>query len=83
MTEKVKRLKELGVDVVLCGGISNPLRGMTEAAGIRVIPWLSGRVDDVLAAYFSGSLTDERFAMPGRPGRKGPRYRGGRRDNRW
>ena len=78
MPRRVHRLKELGIDVVVCGGISNPLRAMTEAAGIRVIPWMSGPVDEVLAAYSSGSLGDGRFTMPGGRGPKGPRYRGGR-----
>lgn len=83
MPQRMHRLKELGIDVVICGGISNPLRAMTEAAGIRVIPWMSGPVDEVLAAYFSGSLGDGRFTMPGGPGPRGPRYRGGRRGAPW
>jgi len=78
--QRVQRLKELGIDVVICGGISNPLRAMAEAAGVRVIPWISGSVEQVLGAYLSGSLGDGRFTMPGGPGPKGPRYRGGRRD---
>lgn len=83
MPQRVQRLKELGINVVICGGISNPLRAMTEAAGIHVIPWMSGPVDEVLAAHLSGSLGDGRFAMPGGRGPKGPRYRGGRRGTSW
>jgi len=83
MTQRVRRLKELGIEVVICGGISNALRAMTEAAGVRVMPWMSGPVDEVLAAYLSGSLGDGRFTMPGSPGPKGPRYRGGRGNAPW
>ena len=77
---RVGRLAELGVNVLICGGISSPLLRMVEGAGIRVLPWMSGDVNEVLHAHLAGSLLDGRFAMPGRAGPKGPRYRGGRRN---
>ena len=33
--------------------------------GIILIPWKCGLVEEVLIAYFSGSLEDPRFSMPG------------------
>lgn len=76
--QRVNRLQELEVDVVLCGSISNPLRTMIEGAGIQVVPWLSGPVEDVLKAYLSGSLGSGNFAMPRGRGPGGRRHRGGR-----
>jgi len=82
MPRRVERLQDMDVDVLICGAVSNPLRRMIESAGIKVIPWTRGPVDGVLEAYLSGSLEDgpeaETYAMPGRRGGRGPRYRGGR-----
>ena len=75
---RVDGLARLGVNVLLCGGISAPLLRMLEARSIRVIPGVSGDVDQVLQGYLAGQLTDDRFAMPGWRGPGGRRYRGGR-----
>jgi len=66
---RVSRLQELGVDVLICGGISRRLAEMIETCGIRVIPWVGGFVDEVLSAYLAGRFPDSRFLMPGRRGR--------------
>ena len=59
-------LKSLGVDVLICGAISRCYRMMLcKSAGITVIPWVSGRCDDVMRAYLSGRLRDSEFLMPG------------------
>mgnify|MGYP001829250703 CR=1 FL=1 len=81
---KVNVLKQLGTDVLICGAVSNPVAGLVEAANIRLIPWVSGSVDEVLAAFRRGELEEPRFRMPGcrrmrgRFGRRGM-GRGGRR----
>ena len=77
--DKVAKLRELGVQVLLCGAISRPLENMVWASGVSVVPFLRGTVDEVVKAYFSGRLLDARFLLPGyRPGR-GMRRRGGLR----
>lgn len=63
--EKVARLRDLGVNVLLCGAVSGPLERMILASGIVVIPFLRGTVDEVLDAYLNNRLVDERFALPG------------------
>jgi predicted Fe-Mo cluster-binding NifX family protein len=65
MSARAERLRELGVDVLICGAISNSLAKMLRGMGIVVIPWKCGLVEEVLMAYFSGSLEDPRFSMPG------------------
>lgn len=59
------RLRELGVDCVLCGGISCGMEIQIASAGIKLIPWLAGDVHEVLTAFRQGRLEDPRFAMPG------------------
>ena len=90
---KVARLRELGIQVLLCGAVSRPLEQMLMAAGIEIIPFLKGRTDDVLNAYLSRRLAGPGFMLPGcgpgpgyGPGRGmgrgmggGPRGRGRRR----
>jgi predicted Fe-Mo cluster-binding NifX family protein len=73
------RLVDLGVEVLLCGGISPSLAHLVEAHGIRVVPWVAGDVDAVLAEFIAGRLPSERFMMPGwRGGGGGRRRRRGR-----
>ena len=65
IVEKVARLRELDIQVLLCGAVSRPLERMIMASGIDIIPFLMGRVDDVLNAYFSGHLLEPGFMLPG------------------
>ncbi|MBA7631033.1 hypothetical protein ES703_38560 [subsurface metagenome] len=63
--QRVTSLKNLGVDVLICGAISRPLSFMITGLGIEVLPYISGRIDEVLNAYLTGRLTEQRFSMPG------------------
>jgi len=73
---RATRLRQMGVDVLLCGGISGWLARQIEALGIRLVPWLAGDVQQVLEAFVAGRLPDRYFAMPGTWGmRRGRRLR--------
>ena len=65
MSSRAERLLALGADVLICGAISNPLSKMVVSSGINLIPWKCGPVEEILQAYFSGSLQDPKFSMPG------------------
>ena len=78
LPDRVNRLVELDIDVLLCGAVSRPLASMVAASGIRVIPWLTGDVDHMLRLFLSGEPIDSRFLMPGF-GRQRHRFRGSRR----
>ena len=67
---RVARLKELGVSELVCGAISRPLAAMLAASGVRVIPFVTGSVSEVLSAYLEGRLCGPRFLMPGCCGRR-------------
>jgi predicted Fe-Mo cluster-binding NifX family protein len=62
---RVNRLRELGVGVLLCGAVSRPLERLLATAGIEVIAWLCGSVEEILRAYLDGGLSDIRFILPG------------------
>jgi len=66
---KARKIRDLGVGVVLCGAVSQPLAQAVSQAGVQIIPYISGPVDDVLGAYLCGRLSEPRFMQPGcRPG---------------
>jgi predicted Fe-Mo cluster-binding NifX family protein len=73
-TQRAQRLTELGVSVLICGAISRVLAGFISAAGVVVIPWVSGPVEEILRAYLAKCLSDARWRMPGCRGRWRHRY---------
>lgn len=62
---RVRRLQSLGVRLLICGAVSRPLAEHLESAGVDVMPFVSGPVEEVLAAYLAGDLESSRFLMPG------------------
>jgi len=83
LPQRAGGLKNLRVDVLICGAISRALATMITASEIEVLAFVTGRVDDVLGAYLTGQLAKSQFTMPGCwPGaRKG--FGRGRRRCRW
>lgn len=65
LQQRVAQLAGQDIDLLLCGAVSGPLHNMLLAAGINVVPFLSGDVQAVLAAYRDGRLSDPQLAMPG------------------
>jgi predicted Fe-Mo cluster-binding NifX family protein len=63
--QRVGKLVEAGVDTLICGAISRPALHIANAGGIRVVPFISGPVLEVLAAWRENRLDDPVFAMPG------------------
>jgi predicted Fe-Mo cluster-binding NifX family protein len=75
--DRVARLAALGVDVVVCGAISRPQAALIQAYGIRIHPFVTGSVDEVVGAWRSGRIARRVFAMPGCEGGRGGFGRGG------
>jgi len=63
--ERVARLRALGADTLICGAVSAELGAMVSAAGIKLVAFVSGGVEDVLAGFERGGLGAPAFAMPG------------------
>ena len=73
---RAARLKELGVETLVCGGLSCRLEQLIDLHGIKLMPWLAGDITEVLGALREGNISDPRYSMPGRgPCRR--RRRGG------
>jgi len=64
-TRKARRIRDLGVEVVLCGAVSRALARAIIQTGVRIIPFVSGGVDEVLGGYLCGVLYEPRFMQPG------------------
>ncbi len=62
---KALRLKEKGVGLLICGAISMPLEHLLESLGIRVLPFVRGRVEEVIEAYRGDRLGQVQFVLPG------------------
>ncbi len=58
-------LETLGIDILICGGVSDFFARLIEARGIQIIPFVSGRVDEIIDAYLKNILGHKRFKMPG------------------
>jgi len=88
LPQRLSQLKSLEVDVLVCGAISQVLANMVTTSGIQLLPYVTGRIDNVLQAYMTGQLVRPEFIMPGCwPGarrgfgrrRRGCRWQGGQR----
>jgi predicted Fe-Mo cluster-binding NifX family protein len=62
---KLHLLKDHEIDVLICGAISRRVREYAEELGIRVNPFVSGEVGEVLEAWKSGTLENACYSMPG------------------
>ena len=76
LPRRAATLAELNVDVLLCGAVTRPLSTMLSGAGVTVVPFVSGGIDEVLDAFIEGRLSDPRLCMPGCRNRR-RRFRGG------
>ena len=75
--QRVSQVASLGIGALICGAISRPLASLARGAGIRLIPFVAGPVEEVLAAFLAGNLPSPTFGMPGCRGRR-RRLRAGR-----
>lgn len=64
-SRKAVELVNLGVEVLICGAVSKPLENMIDLAGIKLISFVRGNVEDILKAYYQGCLEDPCYALPG------------------
>ncbi len=68
--DRAKELVELGVDVLLCGAVSLTLEKAVIGAGIRVIGFLGGELENVITGFLNGSLNDGRTQNANRIGKR-------------
>jgi predicted Fe-Mo cluster-binding NifX family protein len=58
-------LNDMGAEILVCGGISDFYSKIIEARGIKIIPFTSGEIDDVLDACINGNIYKKKYRMPG------------------
>jgi hypothetical protein len=71
-------LKELMIELLVCGGVSRLLEDEVGRHGIDVIPWVAGEVTEILEALRRGTISDPCYTMPGRGFCRGRRLCGRR-----
>ena len=54
--DRVKKLVELGVDTLICGGIDRVSATQCSVQGVRVYSWITGDAVDALESLLSGEL---------------------------
>ncbi|NDV23168.1 NifB/NifX family molybdenum-iron cluster-binding protein [Desulfovibrio sp. JC022] len=65
--DRTSAIMTCGATFLICGAICGCTMNELEQAGVRVIPWITGMTDQVLAAYQQNCL--ENHVMPGCRGR--------------
>ena len=65
--QKVETLEAMGVQAVICGAISREYEEAVLQAGMELDAFVAGDVDDVLAAWQSGTMRQQGYSMPGCP----------------
>ncbi|MEW5981332.1 MAG: NifB/NifX family molybdenum-iron cluster-binding protein [Acidobacteriota bacterium] len=55
--DRLRLLRDQGVELLICGGVQEFLQDALEESGIRVISWVSGGVDDLVKSFLAGELT--------------------------
>lgn len=61
--DRVRLLRDQGVDTLICGGVQDRFEDLVIASRIRVISWVSGRVEELLKLFLEGRLASN--AAPG------------------
>ncbi len=67
---KVQNLVDCQVQTLICGAISQYLYHELTSRGLRVIGFVAGDLQSVLAAFIDNSLPCSKLAMPGCGGRR-------------
>lgn len=57
--ERINKMVEFGVDAVVCGGIDCWSAESLESSGITIYGWVTGEIEDALAALVRGDLYTE------------------------
>ena len=74
---RAAQLLDSGVNTLICGAVSQGFETMLLGVGIEVISQVCGNVEDVLQAFRTGALEQDRFALPGCARRRHRRQRNG------
>ncbi len=63
--ERIKRLRQLQIKVLICGGIDKHSVQMIEALDIMIYSWITGEYEDGLTCFLNGKLASGNIMGPG------------------
>jgi predicted Fe-Mo cluster-binding NifX family protein len=63
--ERAQLLPRFGVDLLICGMISQTQQTALASAGIRIIPHICGSMEEVILAILDGRIETGALLMPG------------------
>lgn len=55
--QRLDKLKEIGVDTIICGAVSGCVERIINEKGIRLISMIYGPIEEIIQRYLSDSLT--------------------------
>jgi len=64
--QRVKLLEDTGVQLLACGAITREVETSFDSNKIKIIPFLCGNVEQLIAALSKGDNIRAMFGMPGR-----------------
>ncbi|NOZ63143.1 MAG: hypothetical protein GXO74_15940 [Calditrichaeota bacterium] len=62
----LKILQENGVNTLICGAITACVHDLLQAQNIKIIPWITGNVAEIIDALSQNRMLTPDFNMPGR-----------------
>ncbi len=75
--DRISKLKALGVDTLICGGLPGHMLCLLTNNGIRVIPWIAGNAREALNLFLKGQL-DSGMVICSKGRKRGRCKRGGK-----
>ncbi len=54
--EKIRLLVQEGVEVLICGGLTETCANMLHDTDMQVVPWVRGEIEEVLFQFMEGTL---------------------------
>ena len=69
---RARNVRQLGVEVLVCGAISWPLKNALSSMYVDVVACICGPIEDVIEAFLNKKLADREFILPGCLGRQQP-----------
>lgn len=55
-TRRVEKLKEIGVNTIICGAVSGCVAHIINEKGMRLLPMIYGPVDEIIEHYLTDTL---------------------------
>ena len=65
--DRIRLLRDQGVDTLICGGVQRAVENMLIGAGIEAITWVSGTVTELLDLFLRGRLVGSGSLPPPQP----------------